>query len=140
MASPVEMYMTFTSNEKIILLRAAIKELKQVTAVYNGLPREFCVHLLGTKNGDWKVLVWQFGGSSSKADDIPNWRDWHVGKITDLSLRDGEWHRGWETGRRTQKSMDRVDTAVDHLHSAEILGISDPRIRARAPSHLSRRR
>ena len=53
-------------DEKIALLRTAIRQLKQVVGLCNGLPREFCPHILGTKHHEWAALVWQFGGQSTR--------------------------------------------------------------------------
>ena len=47
-------------ENKKALIRTAIIELKPMKGLYNGLYREFCPHILGTKIGTWKVFVWQF--------------------------------------------------------------------------------
>lgn len=115
-----------TQTDKIALLRAAITDLKQVQGTYDGLPRVFCPHILGTKAGTWKVFVWQFDGQSSRGG-LPLWRDWFLDRLFDITLRDGEWHRGWTTGQREQKSVDWIDTVVDPAHAAEVRHISMPR-------------
>ena len=124
---------------KIAMLRMAIKQLKQVSGSYDGYPREFCPHLLGRKDGAWKCLTWQFDGAS-RTGKIPDWRDFDLSKLSDLSLRDGDWHRGWETGRRAQNAVDQMDTVVDPEHAAEIRHTSPPRTPTRAPQRLNRRK
>jgi hypothetical protein len=116
-----------TTNEKIALLRASIKGLRQFYATYDGHERMCCAHILGTKQGQWKVLCWQFDGSSSKPEQIPTWRDFSVERLHLLTSQDGEWHRGWVTGQREQKSVDWIDTVVDPAHAAEIRETSFPR-------------
>jgi len=111
----------------IALLRTAIRELKQVVGYDNDLYREFCPHVLGHKEGVWKVLVWQFGGTSSKPDDLPNWRWFELRDLSGLTLRDGEWHRGWAKRRSDHRQHLLIDTVVDDAHAAEILDTSPPR-------------
>ncbi len=40
------------------ILRQAVLERRRVSAVYNGLTREFCPHCVGTRNGVRRVLGW----------------------------------------------------------------------------------
>lgn len=105
--------------DKVAIIRTAITELKQVTAVYDGLERVFCPHILGTKYGVWKVFVWQFDGRSSRGN-LPEWRDWFLERLDSVTLQDGEWHRGWTAGKRDQKAVDWIDTVVDPAHAAEV--------------------
>lgn len=78
------------------LLRQAVLERKQVTCIYQGLHREICPHCIGQgKRGEQKVLSFQFAGSSSKG--LPpggQWRCMDVADISNVVLRDGEWHTG----------------------------------------------
>lgn len=116
-----------TLNQKIALLRTAITELKQVTGSYEGYERVFCPHILGTKANVWKTFVWQFDGSSSKPHLLPNWRDFPISELVNITLRDGDWHRGWTLGKRDQRAIDQIDTVVDPAHAAEIRNTSPPR-------------
>ncbi len=116
-----------TLEDKIELLRTSIKNLSPISATYDGYPRELCVHIIGTKRGDWKAFAWQFAGSSSRPESLPTWRDLFVGRLIDLTLQDGEWYRGWTTGQRDQKAVDVIDTVVDPAHAAEVRSISMPR-------------
>ncbi len=102
-------------RSKILLLRRAIKELKQVVGVGNELPREFCPYTLGLgKDRDWKVFVWQFGGESSQPlKGGADWRCLSLNKLENLSLRDGEWQHGVFTGEHPRNSCIReIDSDV----------------------------
>ena len=80
-------------QEKIELLRSAIRELKQVTGTCNGYPREFCPHVLGQKGAKWSVLVWQFAGlSESSLRPDGDWRCFELDDLEHLAKRDGDWH------------------------------------------------
>jgi hypothetical protein len=82
------------------LIRQAITEKKQIIAVYDGLPREMCPHVLGTnKKGYPQCLFYQFAGESSRgifpltdANAFQNWRCLDVGKLSDVQIREGEWY------------------------------------------------
>lgn len=106
-------------DDKISILRDAIRNVKQVTGLGKCLPREFCPHIMGTKNHVWRVLTWQFAGLSNSGD-LPGWRGFDLDDLDQIALRDGEWHRGSTTGQRDQSLIDLVDTIVDPAHAAEI--------------------
>jgi hypothetical protein len=97
------------------LLREAILERRQVTAVYRGLPREFCPHILGTKGDKQHCLGYQFGGLSTCGAIVPgsanNWRCFDVDELSQVALRDGPWFAAsnWD-GRPT--CVDVIDVAV----------------------------
>lgn len=117
-----------TLKEKIGLIRAAISDLKQITCDYKGHHRVCCPHILGTMRGQLASRVWQFSGGSSSPDDLPMWRNLYVDDVTNVALRDGEWHRGWMTGRRPHLGFDSIDAVVAEAHAAEIRQTSTPRI------------
>lgn len=107
-------------EQKIAALRQAILTLKQVTATYDGEPREFCPHFLGTQNAVWKVLAWQFAGSSRRGlRPGGDWRCFALERLHGLALRDGKWHRGVYQGFE-QHCVSEIDTAVDAEHGAII--------------------
>src|SRR2546428_13715170 len=93
------------------LLKEAILKHRQVVAVYHGLPREFCPHVLGTKDGKEHCLAYQFGGQSSTGPIVPgstdNWRCFLVSELSDVSLRDGLWFSAGNWDRR-QTCVGRV--------------------------------
>lgn len=110
-------------QNNILLLREAISGLKQVTGFYKEYDREFCPHILGEKKGEWKVLVWQFDGGTSRLGGLPvggDWRCFSVDGLLELSLRDGEWHQGWHKGRGQQNCVDDIDTVVEAAYAAEL--------------------
>ena len=78
------------------LIKQAILLRKQVTAVYDGRYRELCPHRLGTKNGRQQCLFYQFGGESNSGVIVDgaeaNWRCLPLDDLSDVVLRDGEWH------------------------------------------------
>lgn len=128
-------------QEKIELLRSAIRELKQVTGTCNGYPREFCPHVLGQKGAKWSVLVWQFAGlSESSLRPDGDWRCFELDDLEHLAKRDGDWHRGWSTGQREQSCVDLIDTTVDINHAAEIRETSREHTRWPAVRRRDRRR
>jgi hypothetical protein len=107
-------------NEKLNLLRDAILNRKQVTGICESYHREFCPHLLGTKNGRWHVFGWQFaGGSNHSLPPGGQWRCFEVSSLINLSTRLGEWHRGYTAGKRDQFCIDQIDTRIDPSHAAE---------------------
>lgn len=74
------------------LLNQAIKEKKQVTAWYDGYAREFCPHILGLKDNEYRVLGFQFAGLSSNGPVRGQWKCFIVSKLTNVLLREGPWH------------------------------------------------
>ena len=92
------------------LLRTAVNEKKQVTALYGGLLRKFCPHALGMKRGDPHCWAFQFGGESSSGPVGPkdkSWRCFRVNGLSQVAVRDGEWFT--RADRYGQKCVDEVD-------------------------------
>ena len=83
-----------THNEQ--LLRAAILNKQAVYAVYDGLERWLCPHMLGWKNGNLRVLCYQYAGATSQGPvatpPVPSdgpaslWKCMVVDKLVRLSL------------------------------------------------------
>lgn len=98
------------------LIKRAIVERKQVTAVYDGLYRELCPHLLGTKQGRPQCLFYQFGGESRSGpivDGAPgNWRCLPLDGLSNVRLRDGAWHTA-SNYSVPATCLDIVDVAVE---------------------------
>lgn len=100
------------------LLREAIQNRKQVIAYYQGKRREMCPHVLGYKDGRERCLFYQFAGESSKGifpTQDPrarqNWRCLFLDEISNIELRDGQWHSiSWHSKRQT--CIDRVEIQV----------------------------
>lgn len=79
------------------LVKLAILQRKQVTAVYEGRYRELCPHQLGTnKRGEAQCLFYQFGGESNSGVIVDgaegNWRCLSLDGLSEIALRDGDWH------------------------------------------------
>lgn len=95
------------------LLRQAILERKQVTATYDGYYREMCPHTLGWKDGVRHVLSYQFAGESSQ--ELPpegQWKCMDVDGLSDVTLRDGDWHTGTRKTGKPQTCVDQVEATV----------------------------
>ena len=96
------------------VLRAAILNKQQVTCMYQGYGREMCPHVLGAKNGQDKVLSFQFGGESSRG--LPpggEWRCMFVDEITGAQTHDGPWHTG-QSHTQPQTCVDAIDVEVPY--------------------------
>lgn len=74
------------------LLIQAIRERKQVTARYEGHLREFCPHMVGLKDDEYRVLGYQFGGSSSTGPVRGKWECFVISKLSNVMLQEGPWH------------------------------------------------
>ena len=94
------------------ILEHAIVHREQVVATYEGEPREFCPHALGTKNRTHHVLGYQFGGGSrSRLPAKGDWRCFEVARLTNVSARPGPWHTAANVFN-PQSCLDEIDLAV----------------------------
>ena len=80
------------------LLLDAMREKRQVLCTYQGHQREICPIMLGRTGLEEKVLVFQFGGTTSKGPMPPpgEWKCFRISEIENAVLRDGRWHAGTE--------------------------------------------
>ena len=105
------------------LLTEAIARWRQVRAVYDGLPREFCPHVLRTKDGEAHCLEYQVGGRSTTGPITPgstgNWRCFVVAKLIHVSLHHGPRYTAPDWDRR-QTCVDRVDVEVQTWSEPEV--------------------
>lgn len=103
------------SSSTYQLIRNAIINKQQVIATYDGFRREMCPHVIGHKNGAEQVLCYQFGGDSSKGpireQTKNNWRCITISKLTNVSVRDGEWFT-YENHSRPSTCVDIIDIEV----------------------------
>lgn len=102
------------------LLRRAIEERKQVVAIYDGLKREFCPHILGVTGGAWRVLGWQFAGQTSQGK-LPHdgeWRCFDISKLRGAALKDGRWWRGRLQGW-PQSCVEQIAAQVDPAYGPQ---------------------
>jgi hypothetical protein len=79
------------------LVRRAILERKAVFAIYHGLYREFCPHVIGVEHNGAQALCYQFGGQSHSRLIQPNgspdnWRCFAISELSDVTIHDSEWH------------------------------------------------
>jgi hypothetical protein len=104
-------------NEVYLLLRVAAAERQPVAAVYDGLPRLFCPHLLGkTRNGELRAFCYQCGGESGSglgkvAEGLGGWRCLSVAKLKQVELRADAWRTEPRTGQ--QHCVEQVDFDAD---------------------------
>jgi len=99
-----------------LLLRLAAARRQPVAAVYDGLPRLLCPHVLGRKSGRLHGLFYQFGGTSRRALSIGSegkggWRCLAVEKLSQVELRTDAWHT--EPRAHRQTCIDEVDFDID---------------------------
>ena len=98
------------------LLRLAAARRQPVTAIYDGLRRLLCPHVLGRKSGRLQVFCYQFGGSSNSGlpmvpDGVGDWRCLAVEKLSQVELRAGAWHT--EPRSPWQACIDEIDFDAD---------------------------
>lgn len=96
----------------------AIRNKRQIVAVYQNKIRELCPHSIGEKVGKngkpskINCLCYQFGGESSKGVVTPNsndnWRCLPIEGLTILEVRDGHWYSG---GNHSQPN-----SCIDNVH------------------------
>jgi hypothetical protein len=103
-------------NETYELLRLAAARRQPVIAIYDGLPRLLCPHVLGRKSGRLHAFVYQFGGSSNSGlpvtpERVGVWRCLAVDKLSQVELRGEAWHT--EPRSRRQTCIDEVDFDAD---------------------------
>jgi hypothetical protein len=98
------------------LLRGAAARRQAVAAIYDGLPRLLCPHVLGRKAGQFHVLVYQIGGRSSSGwpptvSQAGVWRCLAVEKLSQVELSAEAWRT--QPRSRRQTCIDEVDFDVD---------------------------
>jgi len=102
-------------SEVYRLLRLAATRRQPVAAIYDGLPRLLCPHVLGRKSGRPQALVYQFGGSSNSGLPVTPekgvWRCLAVEKLRQVELRADVWHS--EQRGQQQSCVDEVDFDAD---------------------------
>jgi hypothetical protein len=79
------------------LLRLAAARRQPVAAIYDGLLRLLCPHVLGRKSGRLHMFCYQFGGSSHSglamvSEGMGCWRCLAVEKLSQVDLRAEAWH------------------------------------------------
>jgi hypothetical protein len=96
------------------LLHAATRR-QPIAAVYNGLPRLLCPHVLGRKAGRLHALVYQIGGRSNSGRLTPSeagvWRCLAVERLSQVEWRADAWRSGPRSSRQT--CIDEIDFDTD---------------------------
>ena len=103
-------------NETYELLPRAAARRQPVAAIYDGLPRLLCPHVLGRKAGQFHVLVYQIGGRSSSGWPLTAWQAgvWRclaVEKLSQVELSAEAWRT--QPCSRRQTCIDEVDFDAD---------------------------
>ena len=104
------------AGEVYELLRIAATRKQPVAAIYDGLPRLLCPHVLGRKSGRLHALFYQFGGSSHRGllrvgDGAGGWRCLRVEKLSQVEWVAEAWHT--EPRSRRQTCIEEVEFEVD---------------------------
>ena len=103
-------------RETYLLLHLAAARRQPVAAVYDGLPRLLCPHVLGRKSGRLRVFCYQFGGNSNSglavaSEAMGGWRCLAVEKLSLVELRADAWHTEPRAPRQT--CIDEIDFDAD---------------------------
>jgi hypothetical protein len=95
------------------LLRQAIEERRCVEAVFGGYRRGLCPHVLGTKDGELRVLCFQYAGGSSRGL-LPggDWRCLALTGLSQVTIVDGRWRT--KPHSQPQSCIDEVELSVTH--------------------------
>ena len=105
-----------TVSEIYELLRLAAARRQPVAAVYDGLFRLLCPHVLGRKSGRRHMFCYQFGGGSARglamaSEGMGGWRCLAVDKLSQVELRAEAWHTEPRSPRQT--CIDKIDFDAD---------------------------
>jgi len=98
------------------LLRLAAARRRPVAAIYDGLLRLLCPHVLGRKSGRLHTLCYQFGGGSHSGlprvpERMGEWRCLAVEKLSQVELSADAWHTEPRSLRQT--CIHEVDVDID---------------------------
>jgi hypothetical protein len=94
------------------LLRRAIRHRQPVSAFYEGHERHFCPHVLGTKQGEARVLAFQYAGGSATGLPVGGeWRCMRVQGLTEILLHDVAW-RTRSDYSSDQVCVDEIDVKI----------------------------
>ena len=98
------------------VVKNALLNMKIVVAHYNGKDRWLCPHVLGSKNGKYQCLFYQFEGGSERGLEPEgsgkNFRCLFLDQISIIRVEDGSWHSAPNYNPSTQTCVENVDHAV----------------------------
>ncbi len=93
-------------------IKALMEAQSPFSCTYQDRYREVCAHTIGTKNGQEKILAFQYAGESAKGLPLEGeWRCMFVEQITDVQPLPGPW-RTRDDHSRPQTCVDEVDFEV----------------------------
>lgn len=100
------------------IVRQAIIDKSQITAVYDGHYREMCPHAIGIKKGKEQALFYQFGGETSKGplqdpSASNNWRCLELSKLHNVRVTTGPWHSA-DNHSSASTCIDDIDLEVSY--------------------------
>jgi len=104
-------------EEIYALLRTAASRKQAVAAVYDGLPRLLCPHVLGqNREGRLRAFCYQFGGNSGSGlrigpEGIGGWRCIAVDKLSQVALQPDAWRT--EPRSSQQSCVQEIDIDCD---------------------------
>lgn len=99
------------------LLRTAAVCRQPVVAMYEGLPRLLCPHVLGrNREGLLRAFCYQFGGESGSGlrpgpEGVGGWRCIAIEKLSQVELRVGAWRT--EPRSKKQHCVQEIDFDAD---------------------------
>ncbi len=110
------------STAALSLFRDAIRGRREVAFAANGHERTFSPHVLGTKDGAWRIFSWQSGGGSGSALRADgDWRCFTIANVTNLRRTEGVWSLGDATEGYGLNCIELIDTAADLEYAAKSL-------------------
>ena len=103
-------------SEVYAILRLAATRKQPVAAIYDGLLRLLCPHVLGRKSGRLHMFCYQFGGRSNSglptgSEKVGGWRCLAVERLSQVDFRAEAWHTAPRSPRQT--CIDEVDFDTD---------------------------
>jgi hypothetical protein len=104
-----------TPEEIHSLVRAAAIEHRPIAALYDGVERLLCPHVVGyNQPGEWRVFCYQYGGQTNSGPRPESgegiWRCLSLKKRSCTKLLDGPWR---SEPHARQRCVDNVEVDAD---------------------------
>jgi hypothetical protein len=104
-----------TPEEIHRLVRAAAIEHRPIAALYDGVERLLCPHVVGyNQPGEWRVFCYQYGGQTNSGPRPESgegiWRCLSLKKLSFAKLLDGPWR---SEPHARQRCVDNVEVDAD---------------------------
>ena len=95
-------------------IRDAVQERHAIRVTFKGRERDVCPHVIGYKNGQERVLTFQYAGySSSGLPPDGEWRCMFISDISSVEQIDAQWQTG-SGHSRPQTCVNDIDSEVDY--------------------------